>query len=75
MAPQLYLRTSFNGIPCAVAHQVSRSFDEYWNSPLSFPIASLVDTHPTEADLQAGELSIVHTGARACYAPVQRSTN
>lgn len=37
-----------------VANQVSRSFDEYWNSPLSYPIASLVDRQPTEADLQAG---------------------
>ena len=37
-----------------VANQVSRSFDEYWNSPLSYPISLLVDTQPTEADLQAG---------------------
>ena len=37
-----------------VAKQVSRSFDEYWNSPLSYPITSLVDREPTEADLQAG---------------------
>jgi len=37
-----------------VANQVSRSFDEYWNSPLSYPISLLVDTRPTEADLQAG---------------------
>ena len=38
-----------------VAREVSRSFDEYWNSPLSFPIATLVDTLPTEADLQQGQ--------------------
>ena len=37
-----------------VASQVSRSFDEYWNSPLSYPISLLVDTRPTGADLQAG---------------------
>ena len=37
-----------------VANQVSRSFDEYWNSPLSYPISLLVDTQPTEEDLQAG---------------------
>jgi len=38
-----------------VAQEVSRSFDEYWNSPLSYPIATLVDTQPTEADLQQGQ--------------------
>jgi putative cardiolipin synthase len=37
-----------------VASQVSRSFDEYWNSPLSYPISLLVDTQPTAADLEAG---------------------
>ena len=37
-----------------VANQVSRSFDEYWNSPMSYPISLLVDTQPTEEDLQAG---------------------
>ena len=38
-----------------VAQEVSRSFDEYWNSPLSYPIATLVGTQPTEADLQQGQ--------------------
>ncbi len=37
-----------------VASQVSKSFDEYWNSQLSYPISLLIDTQPTEADLQAG---------------------
>jgi putative cardiolipin synthase len=37
-----------------VASQVSRSFDEYWNSPLSYPISLLVDTQPTAEDLEAG---------------------
>ena len=37
-----------------VANQVSRSFDEYWNSPMSYPISLLVDTQPTEEDLKAG---------------------
>jgi len=35
-----------------VADEVSRSFDEYWNSPLSYPIATLLDTPLTDADLQ-----------------------
>jgi putative cardiolipin synthase len=35
-----------------VAAEVSQSFDEYWNSPLSYPIATLLETQPTEADLQ-----------------------
>jgi putative cardiolipin synthase len=35
-----------------VAAAVSQSFDEYWNSPLSYPIATLLETQPTEADLQ-----------------------
>ena len=38
-----------------VADEVSRSFDEYWNSPLSYPIATLLDTPPTEADLRQGQ--------------------
>jgi putative cardiolipin synthase len=37
-----------------VAQAVSRSFDEYWNSPLSYPISLLVDIQPTAADLEAG---------------------
>ena len=37
-----------------VAEEVSRSFDEYWNSPLSYPIATLLETQPTEADAAAG---------------------
>jgi putative cardiolipin synthase len=36
----------------AVAQQVSRSFDEYWNSPLSYPIATLLDAPPEAADRQ-----------------------
>jgi len=35
-----------------VARQVSRSFDEYWNSPLSYPISALVEKQPTDLDLQ-----------------------
>ena len=38
-----------------VAGEVSRSFDEYWNSPFSYPVATLLDTPPTEADLQQGQ--------------------
>jgi len=38
-----------------VADEVSRSFDEYWNSPLSYPIATLLDTPLTDADLQQGQ--------------------
>jgi len=30
-----------------VAGEVSASFDQYWNSPLSYPISTLVDTPPT----------------------------
>jgi putative cardiolipin synthase len=42
-----------------VAEEVSRSFDEYWNSPLSYPIATLLETQPTEAELQQGQQRIV----------------
>jgi putative cardiolipin synthase len=38
-----------------VARDVSRSFDEYWNSPLSYPIATLLNTRPAEADIQQGQ--------------------
>ncbi len=38
-----------------VADEVSRSFDEYWNSPLSYPIATLLDTPLTGAKLQQGQ--------------------
>jgi putative cardiolipin synthase len=38
-----------------VAQEVSRSFDEYWNSPLSYPIASLVEIQPTDEELQQGQ--------------------
>ena len=42
-----------------VAQEVSRSFDEYWNSPLSYPIATLVETQPTDEDLQQGRQRLV----------------
>jgi len=36
-----------------VANQVSRSFDEYWNSPLSYPISYLVEPQPVPAEIEA----------------------
>jgi len=33
-----------------VAQDVSRSFDQYWNHQLSYPISLLTKEHPTEAD-------------------------
>jgi len=33
-----------------VAQEVSASFDQYWNSPLSYPIRMLTQKHPTEED-------------------------
>ena len=38
-----------------VAQEVSRSFDEYWNSPLSYPISTLLDAPPTNEDIQQGQ--------------------
>lgn len=36
-----------------VARQVSASFDQYWNSSLSYPIRMLIDQQPTEQDYRA----------------------
>ncbi len=36
-----------------VAKEVSHSFDEYWNSPLSYPIRVLLDDDQAEGDLHA----------------------
>jgi putative cardiolipin synthase len=33
-----------------VAREVSASFDQYWNNELSYPITTLVETLPTEAE-------------------------
>ncbi len=38
-----------------VAREVSRSFDDYWNSPLSYPISALVDKDLSAQDLQVLE--------------------
>jgi len=35
-----------------VAERVSKSFDDYWNFELSYPIASLLDEPPTQADYE-----------------------
>ncbi len=35
-----------------VAAEVSRSFDDYWNSALSYPISSLVEGGPEEGELE-----------------------
>jgi len=56
-----------------VAQQVSRSFDEYWNSPLSYPIATLLDTPPTAADVQRGQQRLADfTAAEQDSAYLQR---
>ncbi|BAO44617.1 phospholipase D family protein [Thiolapillus brandeum] len=36
-----------------VAKDVCRSFDDYWNSPLSYPISALIDEELHETDLQS----------------------
>jgi putative cardiolipin synthase len=59
-----------------VAREVSRSFDEYWNSPLSYPIATLLDTQPTAADLQQGQQRMADfTAAEKDSAYLQRLAN
>ena len=37
-----------------VANQVSSSFDEYWNSPFSYPITLLLETQPGAEDILQG---------------------
>lgn len=37
-----------------VAQEVSASFDQYWNSPLSYPIRLLSEEQPTEEDYRKG---------------------
>lgn len=37
-----------------VANQVSSSFDEYWNSPFSYPITLLLETQPGADDIRQG---------------------
>jgi len=34
-----------------VAHEVSNSFDKYWNHPLAYPVTTLVKERPTPAQL------------------------
>ncbi len=41
-----------------VAQDVSRSFDQYWNHQLSFPISLLVKEHPTEEDYLQGRAKL-----------------
>lgn len=36
-------------------NEVSKQFDLYWNSPLAYPVESLIGHHPTEKDLRAIE--------------------
>ena len=56
-----------------VAQEVSRSFDEYWNSPLSYPIATLIETQPPAADLQQGQQRLADfTAAEKDSAYLQR---
>jgi putative cardiolipin synthase len=38
-----------------VAQQVSNSFDEYWNSPLSYPVATMLERQPDTAEVQLGQ--------------------
>jgi len=52
-----------------VAGEVSASFDQYWNSPLSYPISSLTSPLPVEEDYRAARARLAdyvaaqsHTG-------------
>ena len=53
-----------------VARKVSASFDQYWNSPLSYPISKLSKELPTEEDYRKGKerlASYVATQSDSAY--------
>ncbi len=59
-----------------VAQQVSRSFDEYWNSALSYPISTLLEAPPSEADIQQFRQEVTDfTAAEKDAAYLQRLAN
>ena len=59
-----------------VARQVSHSFDEYWNSPLSYPIATLLERQPSAAEVQQGQQQLADfTATEQDSAYLQRLAN
>jgi len=41
-----------------VAHEVSQSFDKYWNHPLAYPVTTLVKERPTPAQLAQARMEL-----------------